>query len=84
LESLKAITAFGLTTNDVKDLVNQLSTLGVMALGPIVSSTGLTEDKVIRTEELTERTGADGVHGTGLKIDENSARNILVVGCLGT
>ena len=49
-----------------------------MTLGPVVASTGLTEDEVVGAEELAERTGADGVHGTGLQIDEDGTGNVLV------
>jgi hypothetical protein len=69
LESLKAVAAFGLTTNNIKDLVNQLGSLSVMTLGPIVTSARLTKDKVVGTEELTEWASTDGVHGTRLQID---------------
>jgi hypothetical protein len=78
LETLEAVTALGLTTDDIQDLVDQLGTLSVMTLGPVVASTGLTEDEVVGTEELTERTGTDGVHGTGLQVDEDGTGDILV------
>lgn len=84
LETLEAVAAFGLTTDDIEDLVNQFGTLSVMTLGPVVASTRLTEDEVVRAEKLTERTGTDSIHGTGLEIDENSARNILVARSLCT
>ena len=44
----------------------------------VLTSTALTKDEVVGAEELTEGTGADGVHGTGLEIDEDCARDILV------
>ena len=37
----------------------------------ILTGTTLTENKVVGTEELTERTSADCVHGTRLEIDED-------------
>lgn len=37
LETLKAIAALGLTSNNIENLVDQLSTLGVVSLGPVVS-----------------------------------------------
>lgn len=82
LETLKAVAALSLTTDDIKDLVNKLSTLSVMSLSPVVTSARLTEDKVVGTEELTEGTSTDSIHGTWLQIDEDSARNILVAGGL--
>jgi hypothetical protein len=69
-------------TDNVEDLVDELGTLSVVTLGPVVASTGLTEDEVVGTEELAEGTGADSVHGTGLQIDEDGTRNVLVAGSL--
>ena len=83
LEALEAVAALSLATDDIEDLVDQLSTLGVVTLGPVVSSTGLAEDEVIGAEELAKGTGTDGVHGTGLEIDEDGAGHILVAGGLG-
>jgi hypothetical protein len=82
LETLKAVTSLSLTTNDIKNLVDKLGTLGVMTLGPVVTSTGLTENEVVWAEELTEWTGADGIHGTWLQIDKDGTWNILVAGSL--
>jgi hypothetical protein len=78
LETLEAVAAFGLTTHDIKNLVDKFGTLGVMTLSPVVAGTGLTKDEVVRTEELSEGTSTDGVHGTWLEIDEDSARDELV------
>jgi hypothetical protein len=82
LEALKAVAALGLTTDDIEDLVDELGTLSVVTLGPVVASTGLTENEVVGAEKLTERTSTDGIHGTGLKIDEDGARDVLVAGSL--
>jgi hypothetical protein len=78
LETLEAVAALGLAAHDVEDLVDELGTLGVVTLGPVVSGARLAEDEVVGTEELTERTGADGVHGTRLQIDEDGTRDVLV------
>lgn len=78
LEALKAVAALGLTTDNVENLVDQLGTLSVVTLRPVVTSTRLAEDEVVRTEELSEGTGADGVHCTGLQIDEDGTGNELV------
>jgi hypothetical protein len=83
LEALEAVAALGLTTDDIDDLVDQLGTLGVMTLGPVVASAGLAKDEVVGTEELTKGTGTDGVHGARLEIDEDGTGNILLAGCLG-
>lgn len=80
LESLEAVATLGLTTDNVDDLVDQLGTLSVMALGPVVSSTGLPENEVVGTEELAKGARTDRVHGTGLEINEDGTGNILVSG----
>jgi len=51
-----------------------------MALGPVVTSTGLSEDEVVGSEELTEGSGSDGVHGAGLEIHKDSAGNVSSTG----
>jgi proteasome assembly chaperone (PAC2) family protein len=78
LETLEAVASLSLATNNIDNLVDELGTLGVMTLGPVVTGTRLAEDEVVGTEELTEGTGTDGVHGTGLKVNEDGTRNILV------
>jgi hypothetical protein len=51
-----------------------------VTLGPVVSGSGLTEDEVIRAKDLTERTGTDGVHGSGLEVHKDGARHIATAG----
>jgi hypothetical protein len=82
LETLKTVAALGLTTDDIENLIDKLSTLSVMSLSPVVTSARLTEDEVVGTEELAERTSTDSIHGTGLQINEHGTRNILVAGGL--
>lgn len=84
LETLEAVTALSLTTDNIEDLVDQLGTLSVVTLRPVVTSTGLTENEVVGTEKLTERSSADGIHGSGLQIDEDGTGNELVAGGLST
>ena len=48
-----------------------------MAFCPIVSSTRLAKDKIVRSEDLSIGTAADAVHGSRLKINEHSPGNIL-------
>ena len=76
LEALEAIAGLGLLAHDVENGVDELSTLGVVTLGPIVTGTSLSEDKVVRTEELTEWASAHGVHGTGLEVHQDGARHV--------
>merc|ERR1712195_454235 len=82
LETLEAITALSFLADNIEDGVNKLGTLGVMSLGPVVTGSGLSEDKVVGAEELTERSSADGVHGTGLKIHEDGAGDVTTSGGL--
>jgi hypothetical protein len=82
LEALEAVAALSLAADDVEDLVDQLSTLSVMALGPVVSGTGLAEDEVVGAEQLSERSSADRVHGSRLQIDQDGTGNELVSGGL--
>jgi hypothetical protein len=82
LETLKAVAAFGLTTDDIENLVNKFGTFSIMTLGPVISSARLAEDEVIGAEELTERTSTDGVHGAWFEIDEDGAGHKLVAGGL--
>jgi hypothetical protein len=82
LETLEAVAALGLTTDYIKNLVDKFGTLGVMALGPIVSGTRLSEDEVVGAEELSEGTSTDGVHGAWFEINEDGAGDELVAGSL--
>ena len=47
-----------------------------MSFGPVISGATLSKDKVVGAEELSVRTGTDGIHGTGLQIGENGARDV--------
>jgi hypothetical protein len=62
--SLQAIAAFGLLAHDIHDGVDQLGSLGVMSLGPVVSGGGLSEDKVVGAEELSEGRRANDLTST--------------------
>jgi hypothetical protein len=76
LETLEAIATFSFFTDNVEDGVDELSTFGVVTLGPVVTGTGLTEDEVVGSEELTEGTSTDGVHGAGFEIHKDGAGNV--------
>jgi hypothetical protein len=82
LETLEAIATFGFFSNDVENGVNKLSTLSVVTFGPVVTSTSLTENEVVGSEELTERSSTDGVHGSWLKIHEDSTGDISTTSSL--
>merc|ERR1712227_878358 len=76
LETLEAIATFSFLSDDIKDGVDELSTLSVVTLGPVVTGTSLSEDEVVWSEELTEWSSSDGVHGSWLKIHENSSWDV--------
>merc|ERR1711939_1045494 len=82
LETLEAVTGLGLLAHDVEDGVDELGTLSVVTLGPVITGTSLSEDEVIWTEELTEWTSADGVHGTWLEVHEDGAWDVATTGGL--
>jgi hypothetical protein len=52
-----------------------------MSLGPIVTGTSLSEDEVVGSEELTEGTSTDGVHGSWLEIHKDGSGNVTATGC---
>ena len=76
LETLKAIATLSFLSDDIEDGVDELSSLGVVTLGPVVTGTGLSENEVVGSEELTERSGSDGVHGSWLKIHEDCSGDV--------
>lgn len=45
---------------------------------PVVSCTTLAENEVVRSEQTTEGTRPHGVHGSGLKINQDRTRNVFV------
>lgn len=82
LEALETIATFGLAAHDIEHLIDELGTLGIMALGPVVAGARLTKDKVVRSEQLAKRTRTHGIHGTGLEVDEHGTGDIFVAGGL--
>jgi hypothetical protein len=50
------------------------SALGVVALGPVVVGAGL-EDEIVGAEDLAEGARAHGVHGVGLEVHQDGARD---------
>lgn len=67
LKTLQAIASFGLFSNDVQNVVHELGTFGVVTLnwsglklnnsnytlGPIIAGSVLSENKVVRTKQIT-------------------------------
>merc|ERR1719389_1554383 len=75
-----AITTFSFFTDNIEDGVDEFSTFGVVTLGPVVTGTSLTEDEVVGSEELTERSSSDGVHGSGFEIHEDGSWDVSTTG----
>ena len=48
-----------------------------MTLSPVVTSSRLAKHEVIRSEELTERSGPNGIHGTRLQIHQDGTGDVL-------
>ena len=53
-----------------------------MTFSPVVTGSGLSENEVIWSEELTEWAGSDGVHGTWLKIHKDGSWDVSSTGGL--
>ena len=81
LESLKAIASFSFFSSNIEYGVNKFCTLSVVTLGPVVTSTSLTEDKVVRSEELTKRTSSNRVHCSWFEIHKDSSGDITTTSC---
>jgi hypothetical protein len=47
LETLEAVARFSLLADNIEDRVNEFGTLSVVTLGPVVTGTRLTKDKVV-------------------------------------
>ena len=48
-----------------------------MAFGPVVTGSGLTKDKIVWTEHLSERSGPNRVHGAGFQVDQDGTGHIF-------
>ena len=51
-----------------------------MTFGPVVTGTSLSENEVVWSEELTEWSSSDGVHGTWLEIHEDGSWDVSSTG----
>lgn len=77
LEALERVGVLDLLAEDVEDGVDELSTLGVVALGPVVSGTALAVDEGVRAEQVRKGARADEVDDSGLEVDLDRARDEL-------
>jgi len=64
LETLEAITSFSFLSNDIEYRVDKFSTFSVMTFSPVITGSSLSENKVVRSEELSEWSSSYGVHGS--------------------
>ena len=48
-----------------------------MSFSPVVTSSTLAKNEVVRTEELTERSRTNRIHGAGLQVNQNGTRDVL-------
>ena len=59
LKSLEAIATLGLLTDHIQHGIDEFRPFSVMSLCPVISCPRLSEDEIVGTEELAERTGTD-------------------------
>ncbi len=52
-------------------------TFSVVALSPVVASTRLSKNKVVRPEKLPIGSCSDRIHGAGLKIEEDGTGHVF-------
>lgn len=81
LESLEAVSAFSFLANDIEDGLDELSSFCVVSLGPVVTSTILSKDEVVRSEQSSNGSRLDGVHGSWLEIDQDSSWDVFASIC---
>ena len=74
---LEAIAGFGFLANDIENGVDEFSSFGVVTLGPVVSGSGLAEDKVVWAEDLAEGARSDGIHRARLQINQDGAWHVF-------
>ena len=66
LETLQAVRGLNFLTNDIEDGINQLCSLLVMTLCPVVFCSSLSKHKIIWPKYLTIGSCANRVHGSWL------------------
>ena len=45
---------------------------------PVVTSTGLAEDEIIRAEKIAQGTRTNRVHSSRFEVDQDRTRNVLI------
>ena len=82
LEALHAVACLSLLTNHIHDGIDQVKTVRQVSTGIVVTGTGLAEHEVLRAEQLAEGAGADAVHRTRLKINQDCTGDVTATSCL--
>ena len=82
LETLEAVASFSFFSCNVEDGVNEFSSFSVMSLSPVVSGSGLSEDKVVWSEELSEGSCSNGVHCSWFEIHKDGSWHVSSSGGL--
>uniref|UniRef100_A0A2P2J4Q6 Uncharacterized protein n=1 Tax=Rhizophora mucronata TaxID=61149 RepID=A0A2P2J4Q6_RHIMU len=80
--TLQAITVLSFFANNIKHGINQLCALSVMPFSPVVSRTGLSENKIVRPKNLAIGACPDSIHSARLKVHEDSPWYIPATVCL--
>lgn len=83
LETLERVRVFRLLPQDIEHRVNELSSFGVITLGPVVTSPRLSVNKGVGPEEVGKRAGTNEVDNSGLEIDLDGSWDVFLVGCFG-
>jgi hypothetical protein len=76
LETLEAVASFCFFSNYIKYWINQFSTLCVVTLSPVVTGSTLSEDKIVGSKELTERSGSNWVHSAWFQVHQDSSWDV--------
>jgi hypothetical protein len=82
-ETLKTSAVVSKLTDAVKNKVNNFLSDRVVTTGVVVSSIFLSGNQLFRVVQLTVGSGADFVNDSWLKINEDSARDVLASTSLG-
>merc|ERR1711887_497593 len=77
LETLQAVTRLCFFSDNIQDRVDQFSSFCVMSLSPVISSSTLSEYKVVWSEDLPERSTPHTVHGAGLQVHQHGPGHVL-------
>mmetsp|Transcript_35141 Transcript_35141/g.25614 ORF Transcript_35141/g.25614 Transcript_35141/m.25614 type:complete len:447 (+) Transcript_35141:68-1408(+) len=82
-ETLETSALISELSNSVEAEIDDLLTDGVVTSGEVVSGIFLTGDELLGVEELSVGTSSDLIDNSGLKIEEDSAGNVLASTSLG-